>query len=69
MKDRHSLSAILYMLHINQLALAAAVGALGLWVEQRGSVNVSEAVKSHLSILRTSSDSISDAIAKLTAES
>lgn len=68
MTDRDALPALLYQLHMNQLAIGAAVEELAIWVEQRGSVDTAHAVKSHLDLLNSSSDDIADLIASLMAD-
>lgn len=67
MPERDVLPTLLYQLHMNQLAVGAAVEELAIWVEKRGSVDTAEMVKSHLDLLNTSSDEIADLIADLMA--
>ncbi|WP_217476593.1 hypothetical protein [Stutzerimonas stutzeri] len=68
MTDHNILPTLLYQLHMNQLAIGAAVEELAIWVEQRGSVDTAQAAKSHLDLLNTSSDGIADLIATLMAK-
>jgi hypothetical protein len=68
MTDPDTLPSLLYQLHMNQLAIGAAVEEIAIWIDQRGSVNVAEAIKSHLDRLNSSSDDIADLIATLMAQ-
>lgn len=68
MADRDALPALLYQLHMNQLAIGAAVEELAIWVEQRGSIHTAQSVKSHLNLLNSSADDIADLLATLMAE-
>lgn len=68
MTDRDALPALLHQIHMNQLAIGAAVEEVAIWIDQRGSGHVCQAVQSHLAILNESSDSIADAIATLMAD-
>lgn len=67
MNDADALPALLYKLHMNQLAIGAAVEELAIWVEQRGSTETAQTVKSHLNQINASSDDIADLIATITA--
>ncbi|MCG6540207.1 hypothetical protein MCB86_08980 [Pseudomonas sp. KSR10] len=67
MKDADALPALLYKLHMNQLAIGAAVEELAIWVGQRGSIDTAQIVKSHLKQISDSSDDIADLIATLMA--
>ncbi|WP_427144043.1 hypothetical protein ACQCLI_12650 [Pseudomonas nitroreducens] len=59
------LPALLHRLHLNQLALGAAVEELGIWIEQRGSTKTSDAVRRQLDILEANADFIGEAIVVL----
>lgn len=61
------LAALLYRLNQNQLVLGAALEELAIWVEQRGSVEVAEAVKRHLATLEQNAEFIGEAIVELMA--
>jgi hypothetical protein len=63
-----TLPALLYQLHMNQLAIGAAVEELAIWVEQRGSVDTAQSVQRHLDLLTSSSDEIAELIATLMAD-
>ncbi|MDA8485875.1 hypothetical protein NNO07_22640 [Pseudomonas resinovorans] len=65
MTDRDLLPALLHRMHMNQLALGAAVEELGIWIEQRGSTETSEAVHRHLDTLQANADFIGEAIVAL----
>ena len=45
MIDRDALPALLYKLHMNQLAIGAAVEELAIWVEERGATDTAHSVK------------------------
>lgn len=65
MTGREALPALLHQLHLNQLAIGAAVEELAIWAEQRGAGDTGQSVKSHLALLSSSSDDIADLIAIL----
>jgi hypothetical protein len=69
MQDRHSLPVMLEKLYENQLALAAAVEELALWVEVRGEDEaVAANVRSALETLDRNADIITGGIAQVRAE-
>ncbi|MCO6057338.1 hypothetical protein NG726_11720 [Pseudomonas sp. MOB-449] len=68
MADPDLLPALLHRMHMNQLALGAAVEELAIWVEQRGSTETSEEVHQHLDILQANADFIGEAIVALMAD-
>ncbi|MNF15521.1 hypothetical protein D3C80_2181660 [compost metagenome] len=68
MVDPDLLPALLHRLHMNQLALGAAVEELGIWIEQRGSTETSDAVRRQLDILEANADFIGEAIVVLMTE-
>ena len=59
--------ALLYKLNENQLALEAAIMELSKWVEQRGSVEVAENVRSALEAIDNNEEFIKITLAVLTA--
>lgn len=60
-------TALLCRLNQNINAVGASVDILANWVEQRGSVDTSDAVREHLQTLLKNSDEISDLIVELLA--
>ncbi|MGU2207078.1 hypothetical protein ACSEU6_09480 [Pseudomonas aeruginosa] len=62
------LPALLYRLNLNINAIGSAVEELAIWVEQRGSIETSDAVKLHLETLIENADFIADTLAELTAQ-
>lgn len=69
MQDKHSLPALLDKLYENQLALAAAVEELALWVEVRGEDEpVAGNVRSALETLDRNADMINGTIAQMRSE-
>ena len=57
--------SLLYKLNENQLALEAAIMELTLWVEQRGSADVAENVRSSLAALDRNEEFIKMTLAVL----
>lgn len=55
----------LELLHLNQIAIRAAIEELSTWVRQRGSVNVHDNVMGALQTLDTNAGAITDAIEHL----
>jgi hypothetical protein len=53
---------------MNQLPLGAAVEELGIWIEQPGSTETSDAVRRQLDILEANADFIGEAIVVLMTE-
>lgn len=69
MQERHSLPAMLDKLYENQLALAAAVEELALWIEVRADdADVASNVRSALETLDRNADFINGSITHLRAE-
>ncbi len=62
------LPALLYRLNLNINAIGSAVEELAIWVEQRGSIETSDAVKLHLETLIENADFISEALVELIAQ-
>lgn len=62
------LPALLFRLNQNINAVGAAVEELAIWVEQRGSTETSNAVKTQLDILVENSDIIAEAMVELIAK-
>lgn len=61
------LPALLYRLNLNINAIGSTVEELAIWVEQRGSIETSDAVKLHLETLTENADFISEALVELIA--
>lgn len=55
----------LEMLHLNQIALRAAVEEVSTWIRQRGSVGTHSNVMTTLQALDTTADAIASAIEQL----
>ncbi|QLJ15092.1 hypothetical protein H0H12_03860 [Pseudomonas putida] len=55
----------LELLHLNQMAMRAAIEELSAWIRQRGSINVHENVMMALQTLGTNADAIGLAIERL----
>lgn len=55
----------LELLHLNQIAIRAAIEEVSTWVRQRGSTNVHDNVMTALQVLDTNADAISSAIERL----
>lgn len=68
MNDRTSTVAdTLELLHLNQVAMRAALEELSLWVSHRGSVHIHENVMSALTILDIHSEAILSGLERLRA--
>lgn len=67
MPNSDLLPALLFKLNENQLALEAAIMELSKWVEQRGSVEVAENVRSALEAIDNNEEFIKITLAVLTA--
>lgn len=59
------LPSLLYKISQNQIAICAAIEELSLWVEQRGSTQVSDKVRHSLELLHQNAEFISEGIADL----
>ena len=59
------LPSLLYKISQNQIAFCAAIEELSLWVEQRGSTQVSDKVRHSLELLHQNAEFISEGIADL----
>ncbi|MCX2814576.1 hypothetical protein OO307_11405 [Pseudomonas sp. DCB_E] len=55
----------LELLHLNQIAIRAAIEEVSTWIRQRGSSNVHENVMAALQTLETNAGAISTAIERL----
>lgn len=58
---------LLYRLNQNITALGCAIEEIGVWIDQRGSADVSDRIDDHLAVLSTNSDFIAEAMAELIA--
>jgi hypothetical protein len=58
----------LELLHLNQIAIRAAVEEVSLWIKQRGSTNVHDNVLSALAVLDTNAEAIAKGIESLRSE-
>lgn len=67
MQNSDLLPSLLMKINENQLALEAAIMELTLWVEQRGSADVAENVRSSLSALDRNEEFIKMTLAVLMA--
>jgi hypothetical protein len=65
MPNSDLLPSLLYKINENQLALEAAIMELTLWVEQRGSADVAENVRSSLAALDRNEEFIKMTLAVL----
>ncbi|AJQ45904.1 MULTISPECIES: hypothetical protein [Pseudomonas] len=64
--EKASLTAdALELIHLNQIAIRAAIEELSTWVRQRGSTNVHDNVMTALQALDTNADAIGSAIERL----
>lgn len=57
--------ALLYRLNQNIMALGCAIEEIGIWIDQRGSTEVSGRITDHLEVLSTNSDAIAELMADL----
>ena len=57
--------ALLYRLNQNIMALGCAIEEIGIWIDQRGSTDVSSRITDHLEVLSTNSDAIAELMADL----
>lgn len=64
----YSLPDTLERLYNNQLALEAALMEVALWVEQRGSADVGENMRSALDLIGENAGHIKQGLAKLTLQ-
>ncbi|MCP3753071.1 hypothetical protein [Pseudomonas sp. SBB6] len=55
----------LELLHLNQIAIRAAIEEVSTWIRQRGSINVHDNVMAALQALDTNADAIASAIERL----
>lgn len=65
MDDTTTTADALELLHLNQIAIRAAIEELSTWVRQRGSTNVHENVMTALQTLDTNAGAITNAIESL----
>ena len=66
MDDRTSITAdTLELLHLNQIAIRAALEEVSLWISQRGSTNVHDNVLSIMHTLDTNAEAIASGIESL----
>jgi hypothetical protein len=59
--------ALLYRLNQNIMALGCAIEEIGVWIDQRGSADVSDRIDDHLAVIAANSDFIAKAMAELIA--
>ena len=59
--------ALLHRLNQNIMALGCAVEEIGIWIDQRGSTEVSDRIEDHLAVITGNADFIAEAIAELIA--
>lgn len=66
MDDHKSVTAdTLELLHLNQIAIRAALEEMSLWISQRGSTNVHDNILSILHTLDTNAEAIASGIESL----
>ena len=58
-------SALLHRLNQNIMALGCAVEEIGIWIDQRGSTDVSDRIEDLLAVVTGNADFIAEAIAEL----
>ena len=58
-------SALLHRLNQNIMALGCAVEEIGIWIDQRGSTDVSDRIEDLLAVVTGNADFIAQAIAEL----
>ncbi|QDC05528.1 hypothetical protein FH041_11625 [Pseudomonas sp. SWI7] len=63
-KDSTTADAI-ELLHLNQIAIRAAIEEVSTWIRQRGSANIHDNVMAALTTLDTNADAIGSAIQNL----
>lgn len=63
------LLALLHRLNENSNAIASAVEEISIWIDQRGSTDVSDRIAAHLGVLEENSDTVADCLAELIARS
>jgi len=59
--------ALLSRLNQNIMALGCAIEEIGIWIDQRGSTEVSDRINEHLEVLKENSDAITELLADLIA--
>jgi hypothetical protein len=59
--------ALLSRLNQNIMALGCAIEEIGIWIDQRGSTEVSDRINEHLEVLKESSDAIAELLVDLIA--
>jgi hypothetical protein len=58
-------AALLFRLNLNINALGSAIEEIGIWIEQRGSTEVSDRVAQHLQVLDENADFIAEQLVRL----
>jgi ADP-dependent phosphofructokinase/glucokinase len=59
--------ALLYRFNQNIMALDCAIEEIAVWIDQRGSADVSDRIDDHLAVITANSDFIAKALADLRA--
>jgi len=59
--------ALLHRLNQNIMAIGCAVEEIGIWIDQRGSTEVSQRIEDHLAVLSENADFIAETIVELIA--
>jgi hypothetical protein len=59
--------ALLFRLNQNIMALGCAIEEIGVWLDQRGSADVSSRITDHLEVLSGNSDAVAELMADLIA--
>lgn len=64
-KSANTTADALELLHLNQIAIRAAIEEVSTWIRQRGSTNVHDNVMAALQTLDTNTETIGSAIERL----
>lgn len=59
--------ALLHRLNQNIMALGCAVEEIGIWIDQRGSAQMSNRIEDHLAVITANAEFIAETIAELIA--
>jgi hypothetical protein len=59
--------ALLHRLNQNIMAIGCAIEEIGIWIDQRGSTEVSKRIEDHLVVLSENADFIAETIVELIA--
>lgn len=62
-----SIPALLYHMNQNVMALGSAIEEIGIWIDQRGSMEASNRISAHLQALEDNADAIAELMGDLMA--